>query len=177
MFKRRTRDWTITILFGLAAIFLQTTFLHSLFGDKIEINLIFGLIIWLAFYKKAVDSALLSCLLAFLQGTMSGVMSGVYMLAGMSLYLACWMVRDRFAPRSISGQFLFALAFAILYKLVMFLSLEIFVGTGYFRSQPFPYVLLEILLNAFFAPLIFMIFDRFKGFFDLVPDMVELRRG
>jgi len=177
MFKKRTRDWTLVILFGLAAVFLQTTPLHSVLGDKLELNLIFGLIIWLAFYKRAVDSAILSFLLASAQGALSGVMSGVYLLAGMSLYLACWMVRDRFAPRSASGQFLFALAFAILYKLVLFLALAIFVGTGYFRAQPFSYVLLEILLNAFFAPLIFILFDQFKGFFDLVPDLVEPRRG
>jgi hypothetical protein len=175
--KTRIRDWTITIFFGLAAILLQTTAAHYIFGSRLEINLIFGTIIWLAFYKNLIDGALLTFLLAFAQGSVSGTPSGIYMLAGLSLYLLCWMLRDRFAPKTLAGQFLFALGLGAFYKLVLLVSLRLFVGRYFFIAQPVGMAFLEVLLNAFFAPLIFLVFNRIKGFFDLFPDIVQPRRG
>ena len=177
MAKTRIRDWALTILFGLSAIFLQTTVLHSIFKERIEFNLVFGMIIWLSFYKKTLDGVLLCFLLAFAQGALSGVLSGVYMTAGMSLYLVCWLLRDRFTPRSLSGQFLFALGLYIFYKMIVLLLLQIFAGGGYFRIQPVSCLMLEVFLNAFFAPLVFLVFNRLKNFYDLLPDVVEPRRG
>ena len=156
---------------------LQTTAAHYVFGSRLEINLIFGIIIWLAFYKNLIDGALLTFLLAFGQGAVSGTLSGVYMLAGLSLYLLCWLLRERFAPKSLGGQFLFALGLGVFYKLVLLLALKIFVTGYFFSAQPMSMAGLEILLNAFFAPLIFLFFSRVKGFFDLFPDIVQPRRG
>lgn len=175
--KTKIRDWAITIFFGLAAILLQTTAAHYVFGSRLEINLIFGTIIWLAFYKNLIDGALLTFVLAFGQGAVSGTLTGIYMLAGLSLYLVCWMLRDRFAPKSLGGQFLFAIGLGVFYKLVLLVSLRIFVGGYFFSAQPLGMACLEILLNAFFAPLIFLVFSRIKGFFDLFPDIVQPRRG
>jgi len=167
----------LAILFGLAAILLQTTALPSLLGTELELNLLFGMFIWLAFYKKTVDGVILTFLLAFGQGAMSGTLSGIYILAGMSLYLLCWFLRDRFAPKSLFGQFMFALGLGVFYKMVLLFALELFVDRNYFRVQPFLFICLEILLNASFAPLIFLAFNRLKGFYDLFPDVVQLRRG
>lgn len=176
--RTRIRDWALTASFGLAAVFLQTTLLHDIFKEKVELNLVFGMIIWLSFYKRTLDGALLSFLLAFAQGAVCGTLSGVYMTAGMSLYLMCWLLRDRFTPRSLGGQFLFALGLSVFYKLVLIILLMVFTGgQGYFQAQRFSYIIIEIFLNACFAPLIFLTFNRVKEFYDLLPDVVEPRRG
>jgi hypothetical protein len=167
----------LTLLFGLAAILLQTTALPALLGKSLELNLLFGMTIWMAFYKKQLDGVLLSFLLAFGQGAMSGVPSGIYLFAGMSLYLLCWFLRDRFAPKSLFGQFGFAMALGIFYKAVLLFTLGIFVDRNFFKAQPLWLAGLEILLNAAFAPLIFLVFNRLKGFYDLFPDVVQPRRG
>jgi rod shape-determining protein MreD len=177
MVRKNIRDWGLTILFGLAAIVLQTTVVHRVSAGKIEFNLVFGMIIWLSFYKKTLEGALLSFLLAFAWGALSGTLSGVYMTSGMSLYFACWLLRDRFTPRSLAGQFFFSLALSIFYKLITILLLEIFVGREYYRIQPLSYIIPEVFINAFFAPLIFLAFNRLKDFYDLLPEVVEPRRG
>lgn len=176
--KTRIRDWALTALFGLAAVFLQTTVFHDIFKDKVELNLVFGMIIWLSFYKRTLDGALLSFLLAFAQGAVCGTLSGVYMTAGMSLYLMCWLLRDRFTPRSLGGQFLFALLLSVFYKLVLIILLMVFTGgQGYFQAQRLYYISLEVFINACLAPLIFLTFNRVKDYYDLLPDVVEPRRG
>jgi len=177
MARKRIRDWGLTILFGLAAIVLQTTVVHGLSGGKIEFNLVFGMIIWLSFYKKTLEGALLSFLLAFAWGALSGTLSGVYMTAGMSLYFICWLLRDRFTPRSLGGQFFFSLGLSLFYKLIVLLLLEIFVGKEYYRIQPLSFFITEIIVNAVFAPLIFLAFSRLKNFYDMLPEVVEPRRG
>jgi len=177
MSSTRIRDWTITIIFGAVSVFLETSILPSLTGAKVELNLIFGIIIWMAFYKNQLDGAILAFILAFAQGALSGTLSGVYMFAGMSLYILCWFLRDRFAPKTLTGQFLFALGLGVFYKLVLLLALRIFVGRYYTGAQSFGFAFLEVLLNAFFAPLIFMVFSRVQGYFDLFPDVVRPRRG
>jgi rod shape-determining protein MreD len=173
----RIRDWVLTLLFGVAAVMLQASVVHAIFKGVIELNLVFGMIIWLSFYKRTLDGGLLSFLLAFTWGAMSGTLSGVYMTADMSLYLACWLLRERFTPRSLSGQFLFSLGLAIFYKLFLLALLEVFVGGEYYLIQPPGYIAAEVLLNALFAPLIFLLFNKLKDFYDLLPDVVKPRRG
>jgi rod shape-determining protein MreD len=177
MSPQRIRDWGLTLLFGVFALLLQTTALHALFGNKLEINLLFGMVIWLAFYKNLTDGVFLSLLLSFGQGALSGTLSGVYILAGMSLYLICWLLRDRFAPKRLIGQLVFSLGLAVFYKLVLLLAMEIFVGRRFLGIQTLSYIAIELLVNAFLAPLIFLAFNRIKDFYDLFPDVVEPRRG
>ena len=177
MSPQRIRDWVLTLLFGMFALLLQTTVLHVIYGNKLEINLLFGMVIWLAFYKGPTDGALLTLLLSFGQGALSGTLSGVYILAGMSLYLVCWLLRDRFAPRTLAGQMVFSLGLAIFYKFILLLAMEIFVGRHFLGIQNLSFIAIELLINAFLAPLIFLAFNRIKGFYDLFPDVVEPRRG
>ncbi len=177
MSRDRVKAWALAVIFGLFAVVLQSTALHGIFGEKMEASLIFGLILWLAFFKNNPDGVILAFFLAYLQGAVSGSLSGIFMLAGMSLYLVCFSLRDRFAPRTAPGQFLFALGLGFCYKLVLLLALSIFVGADFLRVQTPRYFALEIILNAVLAVLIFSLFNRIKGFFDLIPELVEPRRG
>ncbi len=177
MIKDRIRNWALGIIFGLLAVVIQATVFHGIFGDRMDANLIFGLILWIAFFKTNPDGALLSFLLVWLQGAVSGTLSGIFLLAGMSLYLVCWLLRERLAPRSMIGQFAFALGLGVFYKLVLLLVFELFAGGTFFRVQPLGDFLLEVLFNAILAILIFTLFSRIQGFFDLIPEMVEPRRG
>jgi len=171
------RDFILILLFGFFALFLQSAILPMMFKDKLEINLIFALIIWLGFFKSTVPGAILSFILAYFLGAVSGTLSGVYMFAGMSLYLICLFSRASFSPKNLSGQMLFSFLLFGFSKLILLLALELFIGRNYFRVQPIYYILLEITLNAIIAPFIFKIFHKIKGFFDLIPELLEPRRG
>jgi len=176
MIKDRIRSWAIIVIFSLFAVVFQATVLHSIFQDNLEASLIFGLILWIGFFKTNPDGVLMSFLLAGIQGVVSGTLSGIFLFAGMSLYLVCWILRERFAPRTIIGQFGFALGLGIFYKSALLLALELFVGGSFFRVQSFGYFLLEVLLNAVLALLVFALFSRLPGFFNLIPEVVEPRR-
>jgi len=176
MLKDRIRTFAFGIVFGLFAILVQATLFYSVFQGKIDVNLVFGLLIWIGFFKSNPEGVLLSFILAWLQGAVSGALSGVFLFAGMSLYVLCWILRARFAPVTGLGRFGFALAMGIFYKLVLVVSLELFVGGAFIRAQSLGYMLLEVLLNAILALLVFALFSRLKGFLDLIPEQVKPRR-
>lgn len=174
--KERLRSFVFALFFGLVAIFLESTVFPSLFQNKIHLNLIFGMILWLGFFKSNPDGVLISFILAWLQGVASGSLSGVFLFAGMSLYLFCWISRMRFAPRTTLGQFSFALGLGLFYKLILLATFELFVSGSFFRVQAFGYFFLEILLNAGLSLLVYALGNRIKGFFNLIPEKVEPRR-
>jgi|GEM_PF-1766066 len=177
MIKIWLKDLVLVLLFGFLALFLQSAIFPMIFKDKVEINLIFGLIIWLGFFKSTAPGAILSFILAYFLGAVSGTLSGVYMFAGVSLYLICLFSRASFSPKNLSGQIVFSFLLFGFSKLILLLALELFIGRNYFRVQPIYYILLEIALNALIAPFIFKIFHKIKGFFDLIPELLKPKRG
>ena len=177
MIKIWLKDLVLVLLFGFLALFLQSAIFPMIFKDKLELNLIFGLIIWLGFFKSTIPGALFSFILAYFLGAVSGTLSGVYMFAGMSLYLICLFSRASFSPKNLSGQIVFSFLLFGFSKLILLLALELFIGRNYFRVQPIYYILLEIALNALIAPFIFKIFHKIKGFFDLIPELLKPKRG
>jgi len=177
MSRKFLRDWALVLLVGFLGIFIQSKLLAPLLKDKIQLDFIIGLIIWLGFFKQEKLGAPMAFVLSFLEGVISGVYSGIYMLAGMSIYLLARFLRIRFAPQKPASQLLFVLIIIVFYKLLLIVFSGIFVSRNYFFSISPIYILLEGVINSIFAILIFMLFNQVKGFFDLIPEEVRAKRS
>jgi len=174
--RKKLRDWFLVILFALLAIFFQFRLLAPILKDKLEINLILGLIIWLGFFKKETEGALMSFIISYFLGAVSGIWSGVYLFSGMSLYLFARLLRTRFSPLKIGAQLLFSWALAGFYQIFTLICAGIFVKKEYFSEISSGFLFLEIFLNGLFAVLVFYLFNQIEGFFDQIPEALETKK-
>ena len=175
--RRKIRDWFLVILFALLGIFFQFRLMAPILKDRLELNLIVGLIIWLGFFKNEPEGALMSFIISYLLGAVSGVWSGVYLFSGMSLYLLTQFLKERFSPLKPGAQLLFSWGLVAFYQIFLLFSAGIFVKKEYLGEMGSGYFFLEIFINGIFSVLVFHLFNQLDNFFDRIPEALETRKA
>jgi rod shape-determining protein MreD len=160
-------QYALVLISGAAALVLQTTLL-STFTRSLQMDFIFVIIVIVGLFKDPVHGSIWSAALGLMEDVLSGSMTGMYMAAGLCVFMAAQVIKERLSPEAPLSQFAIALALGVFDRAVLYILQGIFYPEPLALSwELIAHLSIGTVVNAALVPVFFFFMSRVPGFIQM----------
>jgi rod shape-determining protein MreD len=160
-------QYALVLISGAAAMVLQTTLLSAM-SRTLQMDFIFVIIVIVGLFKDPVHGSIWSAALGLMEDVLTGSMTGMYMAAGLCVFMAAQVIKERLSPEAPFSQFAIALALGLFDRVVLYILQGIFYPEPLALSrQLIAHLAIGTMVNAALVPVFFFLLSRMPGFIQM----------
>lgn len=165
------RAYAFLLLAGFLCVVLQTTLPRYLLADRIHLDLVLVMVVLLGLFRDPVQGSVMAFLLGGIEDYFGGLpVAGLFLFSRTLIFILANLLRRRFSALSPLAQFLFVLVLGVTDKVLLVLLSLWFAAPGAVPLEHWPFWIVEALVNAGLAPLLYRVMSW-------VPELFETGKG